>query len=95
MQHVRRARQSDSGCGLELGPAGVEKKFIAALEDFLKNPENVQVAGDYRGTPARHYVNLRTGQHVSMDLAEMLASFKSDPIKDRDQLWYLAMHGKL
>ena len=66
-----------------------------ALEGFVKDPGNVQIAGTYRGTPARHYVDLNTGRHVSVDIesGEMLGAWKSDVTSD--QFWYLTMQGKL
>ncbi|GHH66571.1 MULTISPECIES: polymorphic toxin-type HINT domain-containing protein [Streptomyces] len=84
----------------DFGIMGKESKatkqaFVGAIGDFVKNPGNVQIAGTYRGTPARHYVDLNSGRHVSVDLdsGKMLGAWKSDP--GSDQFWYLTMHGKL
>ncbi|NUL25204.1 RHS repeat-associated core domain-containing protein [Streptomyces lunaelactis] len=84
----------------DFGIMGKESKatkqaFVGAVGDFVKNPGNVQIAGTYRGTPARHYVDLNSGRHVSVDLdsGKMLGAWKSDP--GSDQFWYLTMHGKL
>ena len=72
-----------------------KQAFVNALEGFVKDPGNVQIAGTYRGTPARHYVDLNTGRHVSVDIesGEMLGAWKSDVTSD--QFWYLTMQGKL
>ncbi|WP_078937428.1 polymorphic toxin-type HINT domain-containing protein [Streptomyces galbus] len=72
-----------------------KQAFVNALEGFVKDPGNVQIAGTYRGTPARHYVDLNTGRHVSVDIdsGEMLGAWKSDV--NSDQFWYLTMQGKL
>ncbi|MFE7278568.1 polymorphic toxin-type HINT domain-containing protein, partial [Streptomyces sp. NPDC057623] len=84
----------------DFGIMGKESKatkqaFVDAIGDFVKHPGNVQIAGTYRGTPARHYVDLNSGRHVSVDLdsGKMLGAWKSDP--GSDQFWYLTMHGKL
>ncbi|MFI2030963.1 polymorphic toxin-type HINT domain-containing protein [Streptomyces buecherae] len=84
----------------DFGVTGKESKaakreFVDAIGEFVKNPGNVQVAGTYRGTPARHFVDLHSGRHVSVDLAsgKMLGAWKSDP--KTEQFWYLTMHGKL
>ncbi|MEU5611507.1 polymorphic toxin-type HINT domain-containing protein [Streptomyces sparsogenes] len=72
-----------------------KQAFVNALGGFVKDPENVQIAGTYRGTPARHYVDLNTGRHVSVDIesGEMLGAWKTDVTSD--QFWYLTMQGKL
>ncbi|MDQ1026633.1 RHS repeat-associated protein [Streptomyces umbrinus] len=84
----------------DFGIMGKESKatkqaFVDAIGDFVKNPGNVQIAGTYRGTPARHFVDPNSGRHVSVDLdsGKMLGAWKSDP--GSDQFWYLTMHGKL
>lgn len=72
-----------------------KQAFVNALESFVKDPGNVQIAGTYRGTPARHYVDLNTGRHVSVDIesGEMLGAWKTNVTSD--QFWYLTMQGKL
>ncbi|MET8831730.1 polymorphic toxin-type HINT domain-containing protein [Streptomyces sp. NPDC004610] len=72
-----------------------KQAFVNALEDFVKDPGNIKIAGTFRGTPARHYVDLNTGRHVSVDIesGEMLGAWKSDVTSD--QFWYLTMQGKL
>ncbi|MFG3716615.1 polymorphic toxin-type HINT domain-containing protein [Streptomyces massasporeus] len=85
----------------DFGITGKESKatkeaFARELQRFVDDPNNVQIHGTWRNsTPARHYVNLRTGQHVSVDLesGKMLGAWKTD-VND-DQFWHLTMFGKL
>ncbi|MEU6180786.1 polymorphic toxin-type HINT domain-containing protein [Streptomyces coeruleorubidus] len=84
----------------DFGITGKESKatkqaFVNVLERFVKDPGNVQISGTYRGAPARHYVDLNTGRHVSVDIesGQLLGAWKT-PVND-DQFWYLTMHGKL
>ncbi|MGM9439843.1 polymorphic toxin-type HINT domain-containing protein [Streptomyces murinus] len=85
---------ADFGVTAKEGKAS-KQAFVNALEGFVKDPGNVQIAGTYRGTPARHYVDINTGRHVSVDIesGEMLGAWKSDVTSD--QFWYLTMQGKL
>ncbi|MCO4699136.1 hypothetical protein LRR80_05228 [Streptomyces sp. RO-S4] len=85
----------------DFGIAGKESRatkdaFVRELQRFVGDPNNVQIHGTWRNsTPARHYVNLRTGQHVSVDLesGKLLGAWKTD-VND-DQFWHLTMFGKL
>ncbi|MGV9954136.1 polymorphic toxin-type HINT domain-containing protein [Streptomyces cellulosae] len=85
----------------DFGIAGKESKatkdaFVRELQRFVGDPNNVQIHGTWRNsTPARHYVNLRTGQHVSVDLesGKLLGAWRTD-VND-DQFWHLTMFGKL
>lgn len=69
--------------------------FVGALSRFVRDPGNVQISGTYRGTPARHYVDLNSGRHVSVDIdsGKLLGAWRTN-IYD-DQFWYLTMQGKL
>ncbi|MFD8009134.1 polymorphic toxin-type HINT domain-containing protein [Streptomyces sp. NPDC058955] len=84
----------------DFGIIGKESKatkqaFVNALKSFVGNPGNLQIAGTYRGTAARHYVDTNTGRHVSVDIesGQMLGAWRSDPTSD--QFRYLIEQGKL
>ena len=67
--------------------------YVEALRRYLVDPNNIQISGKYRGTPARFYVNLQTGQQAAVDLrtGKFLAGYKTND----DQLWKLTMFGEL
>ncbi|MEU6238555.1 polymorphic toxin-type HINT domain-containing protein, partial [Kitasatospora sp. NPDC047058] len=75
--------------------AASKEEFLKVLGEFIKNPGTTVIDGTYRKIPARHYVDLATGKHVSVDIesGELLGAWKSDV--STDQYRYLVEQGLL